>query len=319
MGAVGLVAAGAAVAALAGGYRIALALLAVLLGGVGLMLMPLWGQLAAREQELGAQIDRLRRGQSRLRIQWQQRTRAIVQELSEQEQRVSDLVRQARNEVFRGQREQGAQTEALLQLYRRVDPVAPMPPAGGWALNPTELLELWYVLERRRPRLALELGSGTSSIWIGYALQRHGGRLVSVDHDPDYAQRTRTQLRRHGLTETVELRHAPLVPVTVGDATYQWYDPEQFGDLTEVELLVVDGPPGGTGERARYPALPLLADRLAAGATVILDDLDRADEQEIARRWGAEWGLRRESGTGGRLAVFRYPGEERPPTIDAGH
>ena len=37
-----------------------------------------------------------------------------------------------------------------------------MPSSGMWALNPTELLEPWSVIERTRPRLVLELG-GTSS------------------------------------------------------------------------------------------------------------------------------------------------------------
>jgi protein-L-isoaspartate O-methyltransferase len=314
---IGLVVTGSAAAALAGWFRVALALLAVLLGGLVLALVRLSGQLAARDHQLRVRIDSLRAGQAKLRTRLYQRSRAIEREQVAGERRVTELIQQTRDQMVRHQRDQVPQTEALFQLYRQVEPVAPMPPSGWWALNPAELLELWYVLQRRRPQLVLELGSGTSSVWLGYALRRHGGRLVSVEHDRSYAEQTRAHLRRHGLTERVEVRHVPLVPVTVDGEPYQWYDPDQLTDLSGVDLLVVDGPPGGTGAQARYPALPLLVDRLAPGATVLLDDLDRADEREIAQRWCRRWpGLRRAIGTAGHLAVFTFGAE--PGRISSG-
>ena len=39
---------------------------------------------------------------------------------------------------------------------------------------------------------------------------------------------------------------------------------------------------------SRYPALPALADRLAADALVFLDDADREPEREIVARWAEE-------------------------------
>jgi hypothetical protein len=36
---------------------------------------------------------------------------------------------------------------------------------------------------------------------------------------------------------------------------------------------------------ARFPALPLLRERLSDRAVVVLDDLIRSDEQEIVSRW----------------------------------
>src|SRR5690606_39234633 len=189
----------------------------------------------------------------------------------------------------------------------KVEPVAPMPSSGHWALNPTELLELWSVIERTRPRLVLELGSGTSSVWIGYALRPWHGRLVSVEHEPEYARYSRAQLERHGLSGTAEVRDAPLRPVTVDGEVYSWYDPAAVSDLDRIDLLVVDGPPGPTGPRARYPALPLLADRLSEAATVLLDDVDRADEQAIgAACTQATEGLAQERATIGHLAVLNY-------------
>ena len=52
-----------------------------------------------------------------------------------------------------------------------------------------------------------------------------------------------------------------------------------------IDLLVVDGPPGLLRPQARYPALPVLRERLSPGASILLDDTHRADEREIVRRW----------------------------------
>jgi predicted O-methyltransferase YrrM len=220
------------------------------------------------------------------------------------------------NQVLRQLRDQTQEVEALVQLYRLLDPRAPMPSSGHWALNPTELLELWSVIELRRPRLVLELGSGVSSVWIGYALERHRGRLVSLEHDPAYAERTRAHLRRHGLADVAEVRDAPLRPVSVDGESYRWYDPAALAGLSGVDLLLVDGPPGGTGPQARYPALPMLERLLSPRAWVLLDDVGRPEEREILRRWvDTVDGLRREPGTIGQVAVLSY--NRRPAEVAA--
>jgi hypothetical protein len=54
-------------------------------------------------------------------------------------------------------------------------------------------------------------------------------------------------------------------------------------------MLVIDGPPGFIQHHSRYPALPLLSERLADGCVIFLDDAARADEQAIVRRWLARF------------------------------
>ncbi|MGI9528709.1 MAG: hypothetical protein ACR2NG_03285 [Acidimicrobiia bacterium] len=54
--------------------------------------------------------------------------------------------------------------------------------------------------------------------------------------------------------------------------------------------MIVDGPPGTTGPLARYPAVPILFDRLSPSALIFLDDAYREDEQESVRRWLDETG-----------------------------
>ncbi|NED94082.1 class I SAM-dependent methyltransferase [Phytoactinopolyspora alkaliphila] len=225
------------------------------------------------------------------------------------------LVEQQRSQELLGKRlatlvkTQTREMEALLQLYSRVQPTEPMPPSGKWALNPQGLLNLYALVQRHRPKVVLELGSGTSTVWLGHALANNGeGRLVSVDHEREYAEQSAAMvgLHRDEIAPT-EVRHAPLVDVTVTGQDFRWYDPHLLADVQGIDLLIVDGPPERTGPHARYPAVPVLREQLAVGALVILDDAGRHDEQQIIERWIQETpGLVREPVSFGRQAVLRY-------------
>jgi predicted O-methyltransferase YrrM len=183
--------------------------------------------------------------------------------------------------------DQVALLESYLQLQRLVPLPRPMPRAGAWAAS--EDLLLWLVGEvlRRQPALIVDLGSGQSSVWMAAALKESGapGRVVAIDHDADYAEVTRQLAADQGLSRWLDVRHAPLVSVTIEGRTMEFYDPDALADLDEIDLLSIDGPPGSGTEQARWPALPLLRARLAPGAQVVLDDLIRRDEQEIVADW----------------------------------
>ena len=50
--------------------------------------------------------------------------------------------------------------------------------------------------------------------------------------------------------------------------------------------MLVDGPPASTGEHARYPAVSAVTAALPLAALdILLDDLIREDEQQVARMW----------------------------------
>jgi predicted O-methyltransferase YrrM len=213
-------------------------------------------------------------------------------------------------------RAQSREIEAMFQLFQQFTPRAPMPSSGDFALNPTDLLDLLHLVRLREPRLVVELGSGTSSVWLGYALEQYGGKLISLDHDADYARKTRAMLAAHGLNAVVEVREAPLRELTATGKTYQWYDTEALDDLTGVDLLLVDGPPAATGPDARYPALSVLEKRLASTATVVLDDANRQDERDAVLRWTQEVpGLTEEQRLLGRHAVLSYSRTGAPVSV----
>ncbi|PYF99404.1 Methyltransferase domain-containing protein [Georgenia satyanarayanai] len=200
------------------------------------------------------------------------------------------------------------EVQALLQLLRRVPDAPPLPDLGGWALSASTILAVWDVVQRDRPAQIVECGSGSSSVWLGYAARAAGaGRVVSLEHQADYARQTRAMLARHGLQDVVEVRHAPLTEVEVGGQTFRWYDPVRVEDLHAVDMLLVDGPPKSTGPLARYPAVPLLGDRLVAGAGIVVDDAGRPDERAVVERWVKDGRVEHERHLSRDAVLLRIP------------
>jgi len=174
-------------------------------------------------------------------------------------------------------------------------------------------------------RRVVELGSGVSTVLLARLLTDRcaldGFRMAVVEHDHAWARWVSDQLDRERIGHDVVVIHAPLLDHSLAERGLQWYDEAAVvagldtalrGDL--IDLLLVDGPPAYVAGHglARYPAVPVLRERLAPGATVILDDVERPGEQEILRRWERETGLefhRRAEDAG--VAVARISGE--PP------
>ena len=158
-------------------------------------------------------------------------------------------------------------------------------------------------------RTVVELGSGISTIVIGRLMAERGGKVVAVEHDPEWAGWVRSQIDLERLSASTEVIVSPLEPHPASWDGAPWYSRRSVALLPEsVDLLLVDGPPGYGDGRAhsRYPAMAALASRLSAQAIVILDDADREAEREIVARWSEEcesWTFGIDEGLG--LAVGR--------------
>jgi hypothetical protein len=206
------------------------------------------------------------------------------------------------------------QIEAVVQMYTALGGRSLTPLSGRWAMDAIGLMALVHHVDQHRPSLVLELGGGTSTVWLQRALSRHsGGRLVSVDHDGRFLDVTRTWLAGEPGSDLVQVRHAPLEAMEVSGRLTSWYQPSVFADLVGIEMLIVDGPPQSVGPWARFPALPLLVDRLADQAWIVLDDAGRPDERRIVEAWLEEIpGLSVASGDGlgERHTVLRFERRE---------
>ncbi|GAA0475363.1 hypothetical protein Aca07nite_14280 [Actinoplanes capillaceus] len=316
----GVLCAGAVATAVTGYDQIAVALLA-LLGGVIVAGLLLVYRRLAKVQKAGVAAQR------DLRTTVEEMQRRLIAAVERERLTAGDRHLELAEAVARvrqlTERKAGSaqvlslprEFEATVQLFQGFTPRAPMPSSGDFALNPTGLLELLHLIRTRKPRLVLELGSGTSSVWIAYVLEKSGGKLVSLDHEPGYANRTRQALTAHGLTKVATVRDAPLAPVNIEGRDYPWYDPEALADLHDIDFVLIDGPPAAVGADARYPALHMIEKRLADRATVVFDDAGRPDEQAALAAWTQRYdGLTREGELLGRHAVLAFA---RPPAMAA--
>ncbi len=192
------------------------------------------------------------------------------------------------------------QVQALLALDRLLGLRFGMPPMRGWAGSPDMLLAVAERILQTKPFTIVECSSGVSTVVAARCCQLVGhGHVFSLEHEAEYAEKTRQQLVKHGLEQWATVFHSPLV--SVGDGR-RWYSDDVLpADLPPIDLLVVDGPPASVNPQSRYPAFPRLRSRMAAAVTLLLDDADRPDERAIVKRWLSE---------DGSLAETRLPAEK---------
>jgi hypothetical protein len=192
-----------------------------------------------------------------------------------------------------------ARLEALQNLYAMLPIEHALPASRIYPASPELLLFLVDLVDRHRPKLIVECGSGRSTLCFALAMRQFGidGKVIALEHLDEYAGQTEELLRRHDVADLAEVRYAPLEDFTFGDDTTPWYARSAWEDIQGTELLLVDGPPAKLGPLARYPAFPFFADRLASGAHIVLDDYERPEERAVLKRWSAE--------NPGRLSVQR--------------
>lgn len=180
------------------------------------------------------------------------------------------------------------ESAALAYLTHHLGHDLYLPPVGGWAIDYSTLAFVLDLLRRQEEHgsvLLLELGSGHGTPWLASMVRLVGGSMISVEHDEQFVDSTTALLEHYGLTDVCRVVHAPLTAQEEGP---DWYAVEPIHDALAgepVTVLVVDGPPGTTGPRARQRALPTLAPALADQAIVLLDDMVREDEEQTFEHW----------------------------------
>lgn len=168
------------------------------------------------------------------------------------------------------------QTEAMQQLLTLLKLNAPMPPTRSWAASPDLLLTIADLVRSHKPKLVVELGSGVSTLIVAKSGAK---RVISIDNSVEFAGKTRALLEAHGV-RGVEVRVAPLMPHASGT---DWYETTNLADLKKIDLLIVDGPPGSKNPNARKPAHMELINKLSPRAIIVIDDVNRDGERELAQ------------------------------------
>lgn len=178
---------------------------------------------------------------------------------------------------------------SYLSLEKKLGFGKSLPVTEHWSAAP-DFLELIsdYCL-REKPQVIVECSSGTSSLVLSRCCKlNQTGYVYSLENGEEYATKTTQQLVEFMLADYCDIIHAPLQNARLADEYFQWYALDKLPEIT-IDLLVVDGPPGFLQKHSRYPAMPMLAQRLAEHCTVFLDDAARDDEQALVQHWLSEY------------------------------
>lgn len=183
-----------------------------------------------------------------------------------------------------------SQIESLLGLYADLELKKSIPKTRGWAGSPDFLWNIARLAQKNKPRVVVECSSGVSTVVLAQSLKLNGsGHVYSMDHDPVFAEKTRQELLRHNLEDWATVVDAPITQHHIADKKWPWYSLEFLPDNFSIDMLVIDGPPTHIGEFARYPAGPLLFDKLNNTGVVFLDDAGRESEKDVLARWEIEF------------------------------
>ena len=183
--------------------------------------------------------------------------------------RIAKSQREASRENYR-------QSEFYAQLIRLLDLNAPIPATRSWAASPDVLLTLLDLAKSSKPARILDLGSGMSTLVLAKSAPQ--ATVISIDNSAEYAEKTQKMLASHRISN-VDIRVAPLTPHSSG---VDWYDLSQLHDVSNVDLLFIDGPPGSKNPKARYPAIAECIAKLSPRAIIVIDDAGRDGEKDMA-------------------------------------
>lgn len=161
----------------------------------------------------------------------------------------------------------------------------------SWAYSTKTLAHLEQHIIQNGIQSVIECGSGHSTLLLA-DLHDRGiiSNWLSLEHNPAGYEHMLKLLRQAGYT-TPNICLCPLVNTWAG----RWYNMTDAAyrllRQNPANLVIVDGPPDHIAVAARYPAVPLLKPYLKRPATIILNDADCPDQQQIVDRWTRKWGL----------------------------
>lgn len=177
----------------------------------------------------------------------------------------------------------------LCQLFKEESFI----PFSAWAISPSTILHVLNDIVLNDRKKIIEFGSGASTFYIAKLLKILHIKAVfySIESDKEWFLQMKKQLELHRLKDYVKLIHAPQTGIVENlrlSGQKTWYDVEILTtelDEKDFDLILVDGPFGGSTKFARYSAVPFLKSRIAQNFSVFLDDVNRRDERGISEEW----------------------------------
>lgn len=149
-------------------------------------------------------------------------------------------------------------------------------------VTPRQVLDVLELVREVRPARALTLSTVDLALWLGYELISTGAYAQVVLADNHDVQRLTATASRHHLAASLSVVPAREVHHDLPHALLPWFDLEAVAPGKSFDLIVV-GAATVRAQRAALPMLPLIADRLGAGA--LLAVLATNDHIGIVESW----------------------------------
>ena len=160
--------------------------------------------------------------------------------------------------------------DEALAAALRASAAAGLPPADVSPLQ-GRLLQLLARLAGARAILELGTLGGYSTIWLARALPP-GGRLVSLELEPAYAEVARANVARAGLADRVEIRVGPSAAEGAGPFDLVFVDADKRGNADYVRRALGLSRPGTL----------LVVDNVVRGGAILDADSDDPSVRGVA-------------------------------------
>lgn len=171
-------------------------------------------------------------------------------------------------------------------------------PITSWSLSPAQVHHICNDIVINKRKNIIEFGAGYSTICIAQLLKINKIEAVffSIEDNLDWINDLKNILESLELIEYVTFIHAPLKNIEkeyLYKNQEKWYDTNAIFEATEnlknIDLLIVDGPFGGSTPFARHSAFPFFKNRLSENFAIFLDDTNRSGEKEIVAAWNSKF------------------------------
>lgn len=189
--------------------------------------------------------------------------------------------------------EENMALQQLLKLF----PEGTILPHTAWSLSPRQTLHICNEMLLGGKRNVIEFGMGFSTLCLAQLIKRKGwdAHIYTVDNSQDWVDilmETVYELGLESYITTIVIPISSLKKELAFKGQAVWYDTtllkDRLQNAPQFDLLVVDGPYGGSTPFARYSAYPFIKSYLAPEYVVFLDDTDRPHEKEIANAWNEQ-------------------------------
>lgn len=173
-------------------------------------------------------------------------------------------------------------------------------PFSAWAMSPSTILHVLNDISINKRKNIIEFGAGASTFYIAKLLKtlKSDAIFFSIESDKEWANELKRQLELYAISDFVKIIYAPLSEISKDYAFNNqktWYDTnildKALNDQVELDLILVDGPFGGSTPFARYSAVPYLKNYITHKTSIYLDDIQRKDEEEILSQWNKSLGF----------------------------